>query len=181
MRRLLVPLILAMVACQTLVQHPAVSPLVEGPTPTSFAPQSSATAVRLGTTDQPDEPTQMVSAFESFSGEDFDVRFHPDGPLFVGDLVSLEVIPSPDADLDGHSMQVWLDAFQEGDPLVGHFTDYGIGGRSQATMHWVWDTSGLSPGEHTLTFSIQQDDFIWTETVALHPGWQAPDPEPGAS
>ena len=108
------------------------------------------------------------------------VQYHPDGPLYVGDLVSLEVIPPPGTDMEGRSVRVEFDAFQEIKSVEEKFSHFGIGGRSQATLQWIWNTSGLTAGEHTLTFSILPEGPTWRETVFLSPHGQAPPPEPYA-
>ncbi|HEX7541447.1 MAG TPA: hypothetical protein VF352_04885, partial [Anaerolineales bacterium] len=60
------------------------------------------------------------------------------------------------------------------------FAPYGIGGRSQATLWWVWNTRDLKPGSYTLTFIRLPDNITWTETFSLHPADQVPLPEPEA-
>ena len=121
------------------------------------------------------------------------MRFHPDGPLFVGDLISMEVIAPKGLNLGKQKVRVTADDPQ--DSLVGSadFGPFGIGGRYQATLFWGWNTSGLTAGEHTLTFSIGQPvvgvslaislppgGLTWSETVTLLPAEGLPPPEPQA-
>jgi hypothetical protein len=106
------------------------------------------------------------------------VHYHPDGPLYAGDLVSMEVIAAPDDNLEGFAVQVET----EDGGLLGpvDFDYYGIGKRLQATLQWTWDTTNLPPENHTLTYSIVPDGPSWTEIVSLQPAEDVPYPEPGA-
>jgi hypothetical protein len=102
---------------------------------------------------------------------------HPDGPLFVGDRVSFEVL-APDSHKGRNgSVEVKFDDHSLGRADFGGF---GIGGRSEAVLWWVWDTNGLTPGPHTLTFTDATAELTWEETVTLHPASQVPPPEPEA-
>jgi len=102
---------------------------------------------------------------------------HPDGPLYVGDQVSFEVLaPATPGKQDG-SVQV---TFQGRALGQAGFTPFGMGRRNQATLWWVWDTRGLKPGRYVLTFTRLPDKFSWTETFSLRPENQVPPPQPGA-
>jgi len=98
----------------------------------------------------------------------FEVKIHPDGPLYVGDWVSLEVIDNSGDALAGRSIDVSSGAV--GTLLVEGegFSPFGVGGRTQATLMWVWDTTGLEAGAHQLLLSIEPDGHEWTETVTLN-------------
>jgi hypothetical protein len=149
---------------------PSITPL---PSP-SFAPSPFPPVVSpLPSTPAPPLP-------EAPASQPFEVHLHPDGPLYVGDRVSLEVVAPPDANLKGQKAEARVDGAQG--TLLGpvDFANYGIGARLQATMLWAWDTSGLEPGPHTLTFSVLPDGPTWSETVSLHPQSDVPPPEPGA-
>jgi hypothetical protein len=98
----------------------------------------------------------------------------------VGDQVSLEIIAPPQTDLSDHSVAVQVDAPQGPSLAAVDFGRYGIGGRSQATLMWAWDTSSLQAGEHTLTFRINPDGPAWTQNVKLNPRDEVPPPEPQA-
>jgi hypothetical protein len=102
---------------------------------------------------------------------------HPDGPLYVGDQVSFEIITPASSDGNTGSLDVTFDGKKLGS---AGFAPYGIGGRSQATLWWVWDTRGLDPGPHTLTFTRLPANIPWNETFTLRPADQVPPPEPGA-
>lgn len=102
---------------------------------------------------------------------------HPDGPLYVGDQVSFEVIvPSSSGD-NNTSVEVGYAGQKLGS---APFAPYGIGGRSQATLWWVWNTRDLKPGSYTLTFTHLPENTTWTEIYKLHPADQVPPPEPQA-
>ena len=100
---------------------------------------------------------------------DFSVRYHPDDALYVGDLVSLEVIGPQGMHLPDAQLTVQVDSMNE--TLIGpaSFGAWGIAGRAQATLIWAWDTSGLAAGQHSLLYSIQPQAITWTETVTLLP------------
>jgi hypothetical protein len=99
----------------------------------------------------------------------FEVITHPDGPLFVGDRISLEVV-ARDGD-DGEDRRVDVRRADTGELLVEgeSFHPFGIGGRDQATLTWVWDTYGLEGGDYELVFSIQPDGVRWSEWLTLYP------------
>ncbi len=108
------------------------------------------------------------------------MRLHPDGPLYVGDKVSFEVIAPAQADLQGKSALVRLTEPPGDLNATAGFGRHGIGGRQQANLLWAWDTSQLPAGEYTLTVSILPDGPTWSETVTLLPRGQLPPPEPQA-
>jgi hypothetical protein len=96
------------------------------------------------------------------------VRYHPDGELYVGDQVSLEIIAPPQEDLDLNESQVSVSLIPSGTSLGEvEFGFFGIGGRRQATLTWAWDTSDLEAGAHSLAFSIQPQGIDWQQTVTL--------------
>jgi hypothetical protein len=98
---------------------------------------------------------------------------HPDGPLYVGDQVSFEVLaPAASANQDA-SLQVTFQGSQLGQ---AGFAPFGLGMRNQATLWWAWDTRSLKPGRYVLTFTRLPDKLSWTETFALRPQDQAPQP-----
>ena len=179
MRRFLVLVALLLIACQTvtapLLGEPALireahraATAPAGQAIPSGKPAESHTAegtpvptVTPAATATPEAP---VGAFE--------VRFHPDGGLYAGDLVSMEVIAPPGLELhEDAEVVVTL-----GDQEIGTagFDPYGIAGRIQATLRWAWDTSQLPAGEYELGFSIPEEDRSWTQIVTL-----AEPPAPG--
>ena len=108
----------------------------------------------------------------------FSVRLHPDGALYVGDQVSMEVIA--EGDDNWQEFQVKVDVPDGVTIGPTEFGTHGIARRPQATLLWAWDTSGLVAGDYTLTFSLLPGVFDWTETISLLPGTAALYPEPGA-
>jgi len=113
----------------------------------------------------------------STSPAGFRVVYHPDGPLYVGDQVSMEVISPASFDSEDRRMRVSLDETVLGETDFGLF---GIGGRRQATFYWVWDTEELDAGLYTLDFSVLPDGPHWSQSVSLLPESDVPAPEPGA-
>jgi hypothetical protein len=110
-------------------------------------------------------------------GEQITVISHPDGPLYIGDQVSFEVLAPPATGDNSGSIEVNFNGQMLGS---AGFAPYGIGERSQATLWWIWDTRDLKPGRYTVTFTRLPDNTVWTETFTLHPADQVPLPEPGA-
>ncbi|MBC8496605.1 MAG: hypothetical protein H8D37_02980 [Chloroflexi bacterium] len=161
MRRAFLLLILLLsitLACRAVV--PAT------PTPTLVLPSATATA----TLPPPPTatPTPTKPSLEIPDPAAFEIRLHPDGGLYVGDRVSMEVIAPQDADMGAeYSVQVTT---AEGEVLgEAAFAPFGIGGRQQATLEWMWDTAGVEAGAHDLSISILPGDVAWTETVTLLP------------
>ncbi len=117
----------------------------------------------------------LASCAPASAESEYRVVTHPDGPLYVGDIVSFEVFAPPDA-----AAAETVEVSYEGQTLgAGSFGPFGIGQRNQATFWWVWDTSGLEAGRHTLTFSLGSG-FSWEETIRLRPAKNVPPPEPEA-
>ena len=185
-RRLPIFLVFLVISCRVL------APLPEA---TSVNPTGNLSPIPTATT-APVPPTLTQEAFSSpipspseigqpSTSTSFTVRFHPDGPLYVGDIVSMEVNPSNPDNLEERTVQVRFDSASnpegEAEPIEAKFTLYGIGARLQATFLWVWDTSGLTSGEHYLNFSIPPTGPSWTESVTLLPGDEVPPPEPEAT
>lgn len=110
-------------------------------------------------------------------GPPFTVIYHPDGPLYVGDQVSIEVLSPPNFSSENQRIRVSL-----GEKMLGEtdFQAFGIGGRQQATLYWIWDTRKLESGPHTLTFSVLPAGSTWNKNVTLLPAADVPAPEPGA-
>jgi hypothetical protein len=119
--------------------------------------------------------TATWPAAESASQGSFNVHFHPDGPLFVGDQVSLEIIPNEDMDLGDQQVEVRLKGLDQVLGTAG-FGLYGIGRRTQATLLWAWDTVTLQPGAYELVFTLQPEGTTWSETLILLPANLAPAP-----
>jgi len=111
------------------------------------------------------------------AGEASLVSVHPDGPIYIGDQVSFEVLAPYEGETSNKLVRIAL-----GDQVLGEqgFGQYGVGQRTQATFWWVWDTNGLEPGTYALTFSILPDGLIWTENIRLRDGDGVPPPEPDA-
>jgi hypothetical protein len=105
------------------------------------------------------------------------VLTHPDGALYVGDQVSFEVFNPSASEPASDSLMISL----SGKTLaVENFAPFGMGGRSQATFYWAWNTRGLNPGDYTLTFSLLPGQTHWDEKITLLPAAGVPSPEPEA-
>lgn len=98
---------------------------------------------------------------------EFIVRYHPDGPLWSGDLVSIEVISPPNANLNGKTLHVVAPDPDRKEIGKAQFTGF-YGGRVHAVLSWAWDTRVLKPGAYSLGFSIPETGQYWNETVQLH-------------
>jgi hypothetical protein len=161
------------------------------PAPTGTPPPSSSPAPS-GTPSPSPEPTWTPTAAPSPTldlptavppldhlPEGYRLRVHPEGGLYVGDLVSFELITGetfseqarPDVTL------TFPDSTQAGPFGFGQF---GIAGQWQATMQWVWDTAGLAAGEHPVIFTLTGGGQSFTETFTLLPADLRRFPEPGA-
>jgi hypothetical protein len=117
----------------------------------------------------PGTPQAVIPAFK--------VITHPDGPLYVGDKVSFEVLSMAETDVSDHAVRISL-----GDKNLGeeNIQPFGLGGRREATFYWVWDTQGLDAGTYTLTFSLLPGESHWDEKFTLLPAADIPSPEPNA-
>ncbi len=109
------------------------------------------------------------------------MRLHPDGPLYVGDQVSVEVIAPETEEQGDKNVKIQVTGLEANDLGSSKFEGHGIGGRMQATFSWVWDTSDLQAGEYQVKFSVDPEGPVWTESVSLLPEFEVPDPEPSAS
>ncbi len=100
---------------------------------------------------------------------EYEVITHPDGPLYVGDQVSFEVIGKGEQ-IDGETVDVTLDGQSLGSTP---FAPFGIGQRQEATLWWTWDTSSLEPDRYTLNFELGSG-YSWNESFLLHPAKRTP-------
>jgi hypothetical protein len=174
MRRFLVILVIALLACRTL------TPALPTATPSPAVAPPPTFPVSTPTPSPQVQPTLPAIATTAPAAAGFTVRYHPDGGLYVGDQVSLEVIAPQGMNLKDHRVQVQVLAPLPADLAEVGFNAFGIGGRPQATLYWVWDTRGLAPGRYTLSFSIHPDGPAWMDTVQLNPQDQLPPFERGA-
>lgn len=103
----------------------------------------------------------------------FRVDYHPDGGLYVGDQVSIEVIPPEDWKEKEQKVRVSV-----GEQVLGtaDFSPSGVGQREQATLWWVWETEDLPAGEHVLSYVILPDGPSWDEKIQLLPSEKRPYP-----
>ena len=170
MRRWLVIFSLGLAACQALNTYSLAS--------LASFPVSQASTVQVEPS--PTAIATPVPASPPPTRSDFVVHYHPDGPLFVGDQISIEVIAPLGEDLEGKDVEIRLGENSQQALGKSGFTTFGLGQRPQATFNWVWDTSELSAGEYTLRFSIMPGRYTWFETIDLLPEQALPPPEPEA-
>jgi hypothetical protein len=162
-RRLLsILLLLLVVACSPVSSVPR--PHSGGGREKAPTPAATATATALPT--PPVEPTPTPAA-------DFSVEFHPDGGLYVGDKVSMEVITPPGYDAAEKSVEVSADGEEIG---TAAFTSFGIAGRKEATITRAWDTAGHEAGPHVLDFAVLPAGPAWSQSVTLLPAADLPPP-----
>ncbi len=127
------------------------------------------------------EETVVVTPTVWITTDDFSVRYHPDGPLYVGDQVSIEVIAPAGTQDEAQAVKIEVPTAQGTlQTETSPFAEFGLGHRLQATFIWIWDTSGLPAGEHTLTFQVEPLGKSWQETVELLPSEAVLPPEPEA-
>jgi hypothetical protein len=157
MRRILPLFILVLLACQVFVPPP-----LQGNPASPPALTPTLTAAPL-----PASPTSQEL-------QRFNIRLHPDGPIYVGDQVSVEIIAAENDETGGDSAIVQITSPLSSTLGQAEFNRYGIGGRIQATLMWVWDTRGLTPGNYTLTYRISPDGLQQSLAVQLHPAGDRP-------
>lgn len=139
MRRALIAIVLLLLACNRLTPAPT-----QPPTAAPTVTPSATAAPTLLPTATPAPDLYIAPG---------DVLVHPDGGIYEGDLVSVEVFAHDGAQVGLSHFQITL---YHGDPAAGieiataPAAVAGLGGRLQATFLWAWDTTGLE-GEHTLT------------------------------
>jgi hypothetical protein len=178
MRRFLAMIFILIVAVGCAGLPISLLPSNTSPTASS-QPTVSATLSPTLTIPSSVTPSPIPSATERVSTvtpitESFEVLYHPDDVLYVGDQVSFEVISPEGVNIEGSSLRVQVDP--PTGPVLGpvDFGPWGIAGRSEASMIWVWDTSSLKPGTHTLAFSVNPQAITWTEQVDLLPSDDMP-------
>lgn len=107
----------------------------------------------------------------------FDVRLHPDGPLYVGDQVSFEILPPAGSETSSTAIRLSLGETNLGEAA---FQPFGLAERRQATFYWIWDTAGLEAGDYSLTLTLLPDGIQAEEKITLLPAAGLPEPEPNA-
>lgn len=139
----LIPILL--MSCRIFTPTATSTPLS---TPTSFPVQPT--------------PTATVTAQASLEPSPYEVRIHPEEGLYVGDLVSFEVISLAETHIDENTY-VEIELQLPAQVTLGqeYFGPFGIGDRQQATFSWIWDTTGLEPGEYEFAFRVQPNGPEW--------------------
>jgi hypothetical protein len=168
MRRAIIFLLAATLACNTLTAPGRETPTPMTPppavhSPTAAAPAATATLPAPTATEAP--PTLTATAVPSpeatatpegaYSLSADNIRFHPYPRLYSGDIVSVEVIAegAPEEWQDA-PVTLYLGSREDPALAITRFGRFGIGGRAQATFVWVWDTAGLE-GSHDLIVVVE--------------------------
>lgn len=99
----------------------------------------------------------------------FDVYLHPDGGLQVGDQVSFDVFSPAGSDFQQKELEVELVTGNNSVSLGKTRFEGATLGRFRASLYWVWNTAGLSPGDYQLRFTILPDLNRWEQGVKLAP------------
>ncbi len=194
MQRIYLLVMLLLVACQPITRVDI--PQTTEPSPTAYTAAAPTATARIEpsiatATATKIAPVRTLPATKwQLTGvapatlpavDEFQVVFHPDGDLYVGDLISLEVIAPQGANLDSHSLQLEAPGAESVQTTNMEFGRFGIAGRPQATLFWSWNTAGLEAGTYDLNLSVLPDGPQWVETVALLPEHLAPPPQPDAA
>ncbi|HVN53847.1 MAG TPA: hypothetical protein VMT46_05910 [Anaerolineaceae bacterium] len=123
---------------------------------------------------------------------EFQVRIHPDGPLYVGDIISFEISSPAGSQLtpqNVHEVQAWVEGPISSVPVqdlvqrrIGsaNFTTSFNPPGLNATLSWAWDTGSLEPGWYQVTFATDPTSFTWEENIQLLPGEQLLSAQQGA-
>ena len=120
---------LIIVSCQAVssIEPPATT--IAPPTATVLPTEIPSTATSI--------PEATVTATPE---AEFEVLLHPDGSLYVGDQISMEVISLGELELEDKQVQIQVSGVKD-DQAVAGFSAHGIGERMPATFNWIWDTS----------------------------------------
>ncbi len=103
------------------------------------------------------------------------LRVHPDGGLFVGDVLSFEVLappgyqPPPDGSPTVRLQVLAGDRPTWEAPLQVH----GIEGYWAAVFPWVWATRGVAPGAYTVVAYLDAEEVL-RQTITLAPAAARP-------
>ncbi len=110
--------------------------------------------------------SNILQAQQYTPSDQFDVRFHPGPPLYVGDWISIEVYSQPGAKLQDQQLSVSLAGTTS--TILGSTKFVPVAGnRFLATLQWFWNTSGLVPGVYSLLFSVTPAKTEWQQQVTL--------------
>jgi hypothetical protein len=176
-------------AAVTLTTAPTLKPTLRPPSatvePTAQVVTPPTLALQPTTTPAP-EATATPTGYTLTAGN---VRFQPGPRLYEGDVVSVEVI-AEDAPPGWQGAPVMLYVDQRGaEPLerenLGRF---GLGGRTQATFTWAWDTTGRVGPQTVIVVvapvgmdgGLPPPEQVLTLTVPLLPAEARTRPEAGA-
>lgn len=109
------------------------------------------------------------------SSQKYQVRFHPDGVLYVGDLISIEVTAPAGVDVQNNRLQVWIDGAVQPLAVHGEFYLDSYLNVYRLVLQWAWDTQNISPGYHILRFQVFPHNDQWEMSVFLLPAEERPE------
>lgn len=172
--------LLLLISCRTItfpIFHPKYTA-----TQSSFSPSSTPIPPSPSATISPTLTpgtisltlTPISSATFTTPTTPFRVFYHPDDALYVGDQVSFEVVSPPGLEIRDATLHVQVDPPNGPNFEAAKFGPWGIQGRDEATLLWVWDTKNSSPGLHTISYSVEPQGNSWTEQVTLLPSTAMP-------
>ncbi len=104
------------------------------------------------------------------------LQTHPDGGLFVGDVVSFEVLPPVDwrpAAGDARPQVTLQVQPPDGPQWQAPVQPHGIAARRSAVFAWVWGTHDLRPGAYPVEVRYR-GQVVLRQTVTLAPAAQRP-------
>ncbi len=110
------------------------------------------------------------------ANEKWALRVHPDGGLFVGDVVSFEVLPPEDwtPQTPAEPPQVRLQIQPPHGPRwQAPLRPSGVAGRWMARFPWVWPTHGQTPGAYEVRVTVAEREVL-RQFVHLAPAEQRP-------
>jgi hypothetical protein len=107
-----------------------------------------------------------VSTAPQQAPKGFEIRFHPDGSLQVGDQISLDVYAPPGSNLKNNTLEVDLVSSEQRKLGAAPFS-FDSSGVYHTVLLWFWDTHGLSPGIYNLRFTIQPSGESWQDSIQL--------------
>ncbi len=146
--------------------------------PQTSAPTASPT---LENALQAAEEFRWLEEATSAEPSEFTVRFHPDGGLYVGDHVSIEVIPPKGFEAEGRTVLVKMGTEAQS-RILGKvsFEVGGLDGSIRATFGMIWQPGAAESGQQTLVFEVQPENVVWSTTVFIQPRGQIPRREKNA-
>ncbi len=109
--------------------------------------------------------------------EAWQVRLHPPGPWYVGDVLSWEVTPPARAVQPGLRLRLRIDP-PHGPTATATVAPRGFDHRPTAVFRWVWDTAQAAAGPHTFLLQEEREGTqprtVYQGTLYLWPAARRP-------